>query len=131
MNTSPRRLAQADLGTRGSARRGFTLIDLLIVIVVLGILTGIAIASFGPSQGAVLLQSVKEDVQHLAAGAQAYYPTHSNSYASATVALLGVTMSPENTASTITVKAFNGALSQNCAVTLGNPTSGPTCATGP
>ena len=120
-------------------RTGFTLIELLIVIVVLGILTAIAIASFGPSQGAALTQTLREDVQHLAAGAEAYYATTGNTYTGATVAALNVTMSAGNTASivgtpsatAITVKASNSAANMNCQITLGTTTSGPTCATGP
>ena len=138
MHTSLPRHAAA-LSAPSRKRAGFTLIELLIVIVVLGILTGIAIASFGPSQGAALTQTLREDVQHLAAGAEAYYATTGNTYTGATVATLNVTMSPGNTASivgtpsasAITVKASNSAANMNCTVTLGNPTSGPTCTTGP
>ncbi|HMB84693.1 MAG TPA: prepilin-type N-terminal cleavage/methylation domain-containing protein, partial [Terriglobales bacterium] len=47
-------------------RKGFTLIEVLVVIVVLGILSGIAIAKFVNTKEAAYIASMKADLRNLA-----------------------------------------------------------------
>ncbi len=61
-------------------RKGFTLIELLVVLVVLGILSGIAIARFVTTKEAAYLASMKADLRNFALYEQNYLLDSQGSY---------------------------------------------------
>ncbi|HCU12133.1 MAG TPA: pilus assembly protein [Gemmatimonadetes bacterium] len=61
-------------------RKGFTLIEVLVVLVVLGILSGIAIAKFVTTKEAAYLASMKADLRNLAIYQQNYLMESQGSY---------------------------------------------------
>jgi prepilin-type N-terminal cleavage/methylation domain-containing protein len=63
-----------------SIRKGFTLIEVLVVLVVLGILSGIAIAKFVNTKEAAYLSSMKADLRNLAIYEQNYLIESQGSY---------------------------------------------------
>ncbi len=64
----------------GGYRKGFTLIELLVVLVVLGILSGIAIARFVSIKEATYLASMKADLRNFALYEQNYLMDSQGSY---------------------------------------------------
>lgn len=80
-------------------RKGFTLIEVLVVLVVLGILSGIAIAKFINTKEAAYIASMKADLRNLAIYEQNYLIESQGSYfagngaAQGFVATRGVTIS--------------------------------------
>jgi prepilin-type N-terminal cleavage/methylation domain-containing protein len=80
-------------------RKGFTLIELLVVLVVLGILSGIAIARFVSIKEAAYLASMKADLRNFALYEQNYLIESQGSYfagsgaAQGFVPTVGVTVS--------------------------------------
>src|ERR1043166_8193305 len=54
-------------------RKGFTLIDLLIVVVIIGILAAIAIPKFAATKDKAKLASVKSDVRNGMTAEEAYF----------------------------------------------------------
>jgi type IV pilus assembly protein PilA len=75
-----------------SLRRGFTLIEMLIVVVIIGILAAIAIPRFAQTKGKANVAAVKSDLANLAREQEAYFSEHS-AYAP-NLALLKTTPSP-------------------------------------
>jgi len=67
-------------------RRGFTLIELMVVVVIIGLLVGIAIPRYQNSKARAYLASMKSDLHNLAS-AQAVYLSSANVYSTDTVAL--------------------------------------------
>ncbi len=61
-------------------RRGFTLIELLVVLVVLGILSGIAIAKFVSTKESAYIASMKADLRNFALYEQNYLMDSQGSY---------------------------------------------------
>jgi prepilin-type N-terminal cleavage/methylation domain-containing protein len=61
----PRRLARR--------RAGFSLIELLIVVVIIGILAMIAIPAFANTKGKALVTKVKSDLKNLATAQEGYF----------------------------------------------------------
>lgn len=61
-------------------RRGFTLMELLIVTIIIGILAMIAISKFGESKRRAYISAMKADLRNLATTAETRYATD-NSYA--------------------------------------------------
>ena len=61
-------------------RKGFTLIELLVVLVVLGILSGIAIARFVTTKEAAYMASMKADLRNFALYEQNYLIDSQGSY---------------------------------------------------
>jgi prepilin-type N-terminal cleavage/methylation domain-containing protein len=80
-------------------RKGFTLIELLVVLVVLGILSGIAIARFVSIKEAAYMASMKADLRNFALYEQNYLMDSQGSYfagsgaAQGFVPTVGVTVS--------------------------------------
>ena len=60
-------------------RTGFTIIELLIVVLIIGILASVAIAKFGESKRRAYLTAMKSDLRGLATMAESRYTTD-NSY---------------------------------------------------
>ncbi len=56
-----------------SKNRGFTLIDLLIVVVIIGILAAIAIPKFSNTKGKAYTATMKGDLRNLAVAQEAYF----------------------------------------------------------
>jgi prepilin-type N-terminal cleavage/methylation domain-containing protein len=65
--------------TRMRRRTGFTIIELLIVVLIIGILASVAIAKFGESKRRAYLTAMKSDLRGLATVAESRY-TSDNSY---------------------------------------------------
>ena len=61
-------------------RKGFTLIELLVVLVVLGILSGLAIARFVSTKEAAYLASMRADLRNFALYEQNYLMDSQGSY---------------------------------------------------
>lgn len=67
-------------GRMRAFRKGFTLIELLVVLVVLGILSGIAIARFVAIKEAAYMASMKADLRNFALYEQNYLMDSQGSY---------------------------------------------------
>jgi prepilin-type N-terminal cleavage/methylation domain-containing protein len=75
-------------------RKAFTLIEVLVVMVVLGILSGIAIARFVDTKEAAYLASMKADLRNLAIYEQNYLIESQGSYFAGTGAAQGFVATP-------------------------------------
>lgn len=81
-----------------ASRKGFTLIELLVVLVVLGILSGIAIAKFVSIKEAAYIASMKADLRNFALYEQNYLMDSQGTYfagdgaAQGFVSTIGVTI---------------------------------------
>jgi prepilin-type N-terminal cleavage/methylation domain-containing protein len=75
-------------------RKGFTLIEVLVVLVVLGILSGIAIARFIDTKEAAYLASMKADLRNLAIYEQNYLIESQGSYFAGSGATQGFISTP-------------------------------------
>ena len=84
-------------------RKGFTLVELLIVVVIIGIIASIAIPKFTEVRQKAFLSSLKTDLKHLATQQEMYHNTQF-SYGS-TLALIG---GSESDGVTITINEATG-----------------------
>ncbi|HMH25114.1 MAG TPA: prepilin-type N-terminal cleavage/methylation domain-containing protein [Gemmatimonadaceae bacterium] len=75
-------------------RRAFTLIEVLVVLVVIGILAGIAIARFIDTKEAAYVASMKADLRNLAIYEQNYLIESQGSYFAGTGAAQGFISTP-------------------------------------
>ncbi|MBC7792055.1 MAG: prepilin-type N-terminal cleavage/methylation domain-containing protein [Anaerolineae bacterium] len=67
--------------SRASISKGFTLVELLIVVVIIGILASIAIPKFQNTKGKAFTASLKSDLRNLAVAEEAYayeYQSYTN-----------------------------------------------------
>jgi type IV pilus assembly protein PilA len=83
-----------------SAKRfGFTLVELFVVIVVVGILVAVSIPKFTSTKGRAYITAMKSDLRNVAAAQAAFY-AESSKYAS-DLSALAFTQSPGTLAPTI------------------------------
>jgi prepilin-type N-terminal cleavage/methylation domain-containing protein len=62
--------------SRVNHRSGFTLVELLIVVVVIGILAAMAIPRFQSTKGKAYLASVKSDLKNLSTAEESFFYDH-------------------------------------------------------
>ena len=72
-------------------RNGFTLIEMLIVIVVISILVGVLLPNFRGTQDEANTQRAKSELRTLATALESYYIHNSNAFPSALTSLTSVT----------------------------------------
>ena len=72
-------------------QRGFTLVELLIVVVIIGILASVAIPKFSSTREKAFLSSMKSDLKNLATAQEMYH--NSNFSYGASLALVSGTVS--------------------------------------
>jgi general secretion pathway protein G len=65
---------------RRSAEAGFTLVELLIVVIILGILAAIVVPQFASSTEDAKLQTLRTDLTELRSAVELYYHQHNNRY---------------------------------------------------
>jgi len=82
------------MGCRPKGRGGFTLVELMVVLSIIGILAAIALPTFAGRQGKAFDARVRQDARNAATGEEAYY-LDTLSYFSGDCSLLpGVNVSP-------------------------------------
>jgi type IV pilus assembly protein PilA len=67
-------------------RHGFTLVELLIAVVIIGILAAVAVPKFGNTKAKANLAAMKSDLHNLITAQESYYYSHS-AYSSSLSAL--------------------------------------------
>jgi prepilin-type N-terminal cleavage/methylation domain-containing protein len=113
-----------------AVRKGFTLIELLVVLVVLGILSGIAIARFASTKESAYLATMKADLRNFALYEQNYLIESQGSYFSGNgtaqgfVPTVGVTIAATTDAGpppSWQASATHNKTSQTCSITTAGP----------
>src|SRR4026209_2686700 len=102
-------------------RKGFTMIELLIVVVIIGILAAIAIPKFAATKDKAKLASVKTDVRNIETSQEAYFSDYAT-YAADWAALQAKTnasLSSGNSASVAGVASGFTATVNNTSITTG------------
>lgn len=117
----PHRNRRVTMRRWSEARRaGFTIIELLAVVLIIGILASIAISKFGQSKRRAFISTMKTDLRNIASMAEAQFTTD-NSYAAFTApqGSDGVTLTFNGTLNTWTATATHvGVPGMTC--TMGN-----------
>lgn len=89
-------------------RKGFTIIELLIVIAVIAILVGIALPRFKGMQDEGKIAQAKGELRTLQSAVESYYIHQSNTYPTALSFLTGATITPNLLGSALPADPFNG-----------------------
>ena len=107
-----------------SAQKGFTLVEIMIVVVIIGLLAAMAIPAFQKVRVASQDKTVINNARQLAAGADQYYLETGASFAGST-SLIGITnyVKPFNT---VASETYPDAYTQGVTITIGNIASART-----
>lgn len=89
-------------------RKGFTIIELLIVIAVIAILVGIALPRFKGMQDEGKIAQAKGELRTLQSAVESYYIHQSNTYPTALSFLTGATITPNLLGNALPTDPFNG-----------------------
>jgi prepilin-type N-terminal cleavage/methylation domain-containing protein len=107
----------------GRARRGFTLLELMIIVVIIGILASLAIAKFGTSKKLAYISAMKMDLRNLATTAETKF-AGDNSYVGllAPTGSAGVSITVTSTSSTWSATATHANVpSMTCMISSESP----------
>jgi prepilin-type N-terminal cleavage/methylation domain-containing protein len=113
-----------------AVRKAFTLIEVLVVLVVLGILSGIAIARFVSTKEAAYIASMKADLRNFAVYEQNYSMDSQGSYFAGNGSAQGFVPTPGVTIAATSVSgppptweamATHDKTSKTCAITTAGP----------
>jgi type IV pilus assembly protein PilA len=103
-------------------KKGLTLIELLIVVVIIGILAAIAIPKFANTKEKAYVASMKSDLRNLITAQEAYYSDNNSNYAQSTTNL-GTNYKP-STGITVTI---GGTTATGWQATATTPLTAITC----
>jgi type IV pilus assembly protein PilA len=109
-----------------STRKGFTLLELLIVVVIIGILAAIAIPKFAQTKEKAYITAMKSDLKNLVSANEAVF-SETNSYANIPAApqgSSGVTLSQTGTGTGWSASASHGSTSKTCTIAVGDAANG-------
>jgi len=102
--------------------RGFTLIELMVVVAIIGILVGIAVPTYQDSVRKSRRGQAKADLAEVAQAMERYY-TVNNTYVGANLAIIAMTQSPKTGTARYTI-SFSGATTASTFVLRAQPTAG-------
>jgi prepilin-type N-terminal cleavage/methylation domain-containing protein len=111
--------------------RGFTLIEIMIVVVIMGILAAIAIPKFQGAKERTFLATMQSDLRTLVTAQEVYFSNH-NIYATDIADITGYSTSRDVTitigsasSSTWKATASHAGPSMTCDIAMGIPSVGP------
>lgn len=123
MSRRSRSSMRRSTSTTARLRAGFTLIEVMVVVVIIGLLVAVAAPSYMGTRGSAIESGLRQDAVHNLPGAQQYYMRAGGNYTGLTNATLpgGVVQSPGNTVlvtpvdpQTVEIRTFNAGASIRC-----------------